>query len=300
MAVVEAHHRAMASAVHVAVAGGPAELTERALARLDFLEQRWSRFIAGSDIDRLNHANGEWIEVDPSTTSLLIAMRRCWTMTRGLVDPTLLPSLMEAGYTTSIDDPARVTHLPEGRSSGSGLSSLEIDPDGRARLDTMVSLDPGSIGKGLAADIVSEELVRSGADAALVNVGGDLSMAGLATPPWHVEVEHPTNPELTSLTLSMVAGGIATSSTRTRTWEKHGVLRHHTIDPRTGSPAETDVASVTTISDMAADAEAWSTAALIAGAGAGYEMLVAAGVDAVIGTSAGAILVTPGLIEEAS
>lgn len=290
----------MASEVHVAVIGGPRDLTARALAALDFLEQKWSRFIGGSDIDRLNHANGEWIEVEPSTMTLLEAMRRCWRMTGGLVDPTVLPALIEAGYSASIDDPGRITDLPAGRLSGGGLSSLEIDPAGRARLDGALSVDPGCIGKGLAADIVSEDLIRAGADAALVNVGGDLSMAGLANPPWHVDVEHPIDPELISLTLSMVAGGVATSSTRTRTWEKDGVMRHHTIDPRTGSPAQTDVASVTTISDMATDAEAWATAAMIAGAGAGYEMLVAAGVDAIIGTTAGNVLLTPGLIEEAS
>ncbi len=290
----------MASEVHVAVAGGPPDLAERALAQLDFLEQKWSRFIAGSDIDRLNHANGEWVDVEPSTTTLLEAMRRSWRITGGLVDPTVLPSLMEAGYTASIDDSGRVTDLPGGRLSGGGLASLEIDPAGRARLDGVLSVDPGCVGKGLAADMVSEDLIRAGADAAFVNVGGDLSMAGLANPPWHIDVEHPVNPELTSLTLSMVAGGIATSSTRTRTWEKDGVTRHHTIDPRTGSPAETDVASVTTISDMAADAEAWATAAVIVGAGGAYEMLVAAGVDAIIGTTSGAVLLTPALIEQAS
>lgn len=300
MEVVEARHRAMASDVHLAIAGGPEDLLRRAKARLDFLEQKWSRFIPGSDIDRLNHAAGKWLEIDASTVTLLTAMRRCWTMTGGLVDPTVLPALVEAGYEASIEDPSRITDLPEGRLSGGGLASLEIDPDGRARLDAALSLDPGCIGKGLAGDIVSEEIIRAGADAALINVGGDLSMSGLANPPWHVEVEHPLSPDVTSLTLSMVAGGIATSSTRTRTWEINGVNRHHTIDPRTGSPAETDVASVTTIADMAADAEAWATAALIAGTGAGYQMLVTAGIDGVIGTTSGGVLLTPRLIEQAS
>lgn len=290
----------MASAVHVAVVGGSADLADHALTRLDYLEQKWSRFLTGSDIDRLNHADGAWTEVDPSTVTLLTAMRRSWSMTQGLVDPTILPSLVAAGYTASIDDPTRITHLPEGRSSGAGLADLEIDEEGRARIGGSVGLDPGCIGKGLAADIVSEELILAGADAALVNVGGDLSMSGMADPAWHVEVEHPINPELTSLTLSLVAGGVATSSTRTRTWEQDRVRRHHTIDPRTGLPATTDVASVTTISDMAADAEAWATAALIVGAGPAYEMLVAAGVDGIIGTASGAVLQTPGLIAKAS
>ena len=41
-----------------------------------------------------------------------------------------------------------------------------------------IRFDPGGIGKGLAADIVTEELITDGAAGALVSVGGDVRVRG--------------------------------------------------------------------------------------------------------------------------
>ena len=41
-----------------------------------------------------------------------------------------------------------------------------------------IRFDPGGIGKGLAADIVTEELIAAGAAGALVSVGGDVRVRG--------------------------------------------------------------------------------------------------------------------------
>ena len=57
---------------------------------------------------------------------------------------------------------------------------------------------------------------------------------------------------------------------------------HHLIDPRTGRPAETDVVTASVLAADASRAEAWATAALIAGLDDGLELLEAAGLPAAL------------------
>ena len=60
-----------------------------------------------------------------------------------------------------------------------GCEGIEIDKaDRTVRLPLGVRFDAGGIGKGLAADIVSEEMWESEAEQVLVNLGGDVRVLG--------------------------------------------------------------------------------------------------------------------------
>ena len=68
-----------------------------------------------------------------------------------------------------------------------------------------VAFDPGGIGKGRAADLVARRALECGATSVLVDIGGDLRLAG--TPPaggWRVEVEDPANPVASLVTLRII------------------------------------------------------------------------------------------------
>jgi thiamine biosynthesis lipoprotein len=265
----------MASELQITVVAGTAHrhLAEAA-ALLDHLERRWSRFLPDSDITRLNDAGGAAVEVDDSTITLLSAMIEGWDVTGGRFDPSILPSLCAAGYDRSIDDPRRVTLLPDGSAHVGGFdatpSPADIDIDvarRRIRLPAGLALDPGGIGKGLAADLAVDRLIDRGAAGALVSVGGDLVVRG--TPPdgaddWVVAVADPLDTGLTR-TIALRAGGVATSSTRSRRWRTVDGERHHTIDPVTAEPSTTDLAAVTVVARSGWLAEVHATAALLAG-----------------------------------
>jgi thiamine biosynthesis lipoprotein len=66
--------------------------------------------------------------------------------------------------------------------------------------------------------------------------------------------------------VAVAAGGLATSSTRVRSWATDGGIAHHVIDPRTGTPAVTPwrTVSVAAVSCLAANVLA--TGALVVGA----------------------------------
>ena len=249
---------------------------------LDHLEGCWSRFLPCSDLTRLNNAAGTAIEVDGSTVTLLSAMIEGWETTSGAFDPSILPSLCTAGYGSSIDDDRRVTLLPDGSVHVGGLDAapspadIEIDVAHRmVRLPAGLALDPGGIGKGLAADLAVGLLIDRGAVGALVSIGGDLVVSG--TPPhgaddWVIAVENPAGCGPAS-TVALRAGGIATSSTRSRRWRTADGEHHHVIDPVTRAPSQTDLAAVTVIARSGWLAEVHATAALLAGSVAAVDHL---------------------------
>lgn len=305
MAVAEHRGRAMASEVHVVVVDGPADAAADVARHLAELEERWSRFLPDSDIARVNRAGGRPVPVHPETLTLVATMLAAWRATDGRCDASVLPALVRAGYAASVEDPRRRTVLPSTATGPGDLAAVEVDPvRGTVTAPAGTVLDPGAVGKGLAADLAVASALRAGAAGVLVGVGGDLSMAG--RPPdggsWVVLVEDPDRPPVdgpgdrpAGWPLTVSGGGVATSSTRSRRWTHQGRPRHHVIDPATGAPARTDLAAVTVVAPTGWEAEAHATAALMAGSGGVVAHLVRLGLAGVAVSDDGRWLATPGL-----
>jgi len=134
------------------------------------------------------------------------------------------------------------------------------------RLPEGTCFDAGGIGKGLAADIVTEEMIQAGASGALVNLGGDLRVRGQApeTDSWVVDIEDPFAPQLAIATVRMVAGAIASSSTLIRSWVHLGQAEHHLIDPRTGDGPTNGIVAASVVAGSGWMAEAFSKVAMLA------------------------------------
>lgn len=303
MAVTELRFRVMACEAHAILvdpAGGAAEHARR---RLEELEDRWSRFLPHSDVSRLNTLPDAVIVVSPDTIVLLAAMKRASRLTDGRYDPALLAEINDAGYSASRDGSGRrsqMAALPARAAiaAGGGIGRVAVDAARSAAIAPAgVGLDPGGIGKGLAADMVVAELLAEGTGGALVGVGGDLAAAG--TPPtedgWCVAIEHPLDSTRGLMTLAIPAGGVATSSTVTRTWLQSGDRRHHVIDPATRTCATTDLAAVTVCASSGWEAEAHATAALLAGGDCVLDYLESHGLDGVAMDLDGVVTASPAL-----
>ena len=298
MAVAELRFQAMASRVQVILVDPAPGAQDYARRRLEDLECRWSRFRADSDISRLNASPEALIIVSPDTIQLLATMRQAWRLTDRRYDPTMLSAIIAAGYTTSIDGSGKKSVMAGLSAHGHSIGDVMIDPvTSAAMVPTGVGLDPGGIGKGLAADMVVTELLAGGTGGALVSVGGDLAAAG-TTPTaagWYVSVEHPLDSSRELMTLALEAGGIATSSTLTRTWSQNGDSRHHVIDPITGTCATTDLAAVTVIARAGWEAEAHATAALLCGSEQALDYLDGRELAGIAMTLDGAMSMSPAL-----
>ena len=113
-----------------------------------------------------------------------------------------------------------------------------------------------------------------------MNVGGDLRVHGVAPdgPAWGIEVEGPFGGAARGV-LSLADGAVATSSRTRRVLSDGG---HHLIDPATGLPAASGVASATADHRTGWIAEVLAKASFLAGAEQGCHLLEAADVDGLL------------------
>lgn len=296
--MAEAEHivEVMGTRAHVIVVAPELEhaevLAHSAVARLRNLENTWSRFLPTSELSRVNAQAGTPVPVSRDTELLLTRAVEAWDRTDGLFDPTVLPALIAAGYDRSfseIDADAALARRPA--EPAPGCADIVVR-DHRVTLPAGVSIDPGGIGKGLAADLAIDLVMTAGATGACVNVGGDLRAAGTspAGRPWTVTVDHP-------LRLDRVIGGVEiadaalVSSWRTRrAWGPDSDRRHHVIDPATGSPAKSGLAGVTVAAEEAWWAEALATAIFLSGPDAAPALARRHGCGAILVRDDGSLL----------
>jgi thiamine biosynthesis lipoprotein len=290
--------RAMGVQATVAVVGGDrAGLALAARSRIDELERRWSRFIADSEVSRLVPGAANLVSQD--TYTLVECAVAGWRLTGGRFDPTVRDAVIAAGYDRSfeqLDGRAGATDVTRRSESEPvvvpGCEGIELDPVvSDVRLPEGVRIDPGGIGKGLAADLVVAETMAAGARGVLVNLGGDIRVVGESPDgsPWTVGVEDPFDPEREIARFVMADGAVATSSRRWRRFTGPDGPAHHLVDPRTGRPAEGSVEAATAVGGQGWAAEVYATAAFLAGAVDGVNLLGAAGLDGLVVTADGAI-----------
>lgn len=252
--------RAMATDCTITVVGhDPAVLIERGMDRVAHLEHLWSRFRDDSEISRLNGANGTPTPVSHETQMLVSMMKAAHAATRGAYNPTLLPLQLSSGDTTSLDGHP-IPPISANARVWDTLDDLVVFDDGTVGLPPTMTLDPGGIGKGLAADIVAGELVDAGADAACVNIGGDLRIARRPSceHSWPVTICSPRDVTITDERLSLLDGAVATSDRAARRRPDGTTQRHHfSPDSR-----DLEVLGATVIASSAAWAEAWTKHAM--------------------------------------
>jgi thiamine biosynthesis lipoprotein len=258
---------AMGTTVEVTLVGGAPSLLTIARGRIRDLELRWSRFLPASEVSRLNAAGGAPVRVSPETVTLLTAARDASVLTDGRFDPLLLDAVEAIGYRETFATLDRPIAGPAPVRHHAGAAAITIEPDARTvALPAGARLDPGGIGKGLAADLVAGELRSIGAAGVCVNVGGDLRVAGAApgtADAWVVAVRDAPDDEPIAH-VAVADGGVATTSRSRRRWTTaDGIARHHVVDPRTGRSADTPVLHATAIAADAWRAEVLSTVAFL-------------------------------------
>ena len=246
------------------ISGADPHLLEVAGERVQQLESLWSRFLPHSDISRLNGAGGIPVEVSADTVELLRASATAWKTTNGAFDPTLLPALTALGYAKSRTKSTHETQLPNHVTSGGDPSLIRVDGC-RVQFPPHLTIDPGGVGKGLAADIVARELHSQGGESALVEIGGDVSVSGHSPyGRWVVNIWDPYRTEPVHQ-IALQTGGVATSSICLRTWPSDsGPKFHHLIDPVTHTPTRNGVIACTVIAGTSAWAEAFTKVAFAA------------------------------------
>lgn len=256
-----------------------------------------SRFRADSALTVANVNAGRPVAVPRDLVSLVRTALTAAEQTDGAVDPTVGADLVALGYDRDI---AAVRGRDVG---GRWVDAPAVRPTWRdVRLDDAAGLltvpvgtvlDLGATAKAATADRAAGCLQGRFGGGVLVELGGDLAVAGDAPDPrgWSVAVgEREGDP---GQAVVLHGGGMATSTTTVRAWRQRGAPVHHVVDPRTGRPTGGTWRTVTVAAPSALAANVASTAALVLGDGA-VSWLARRGVAARLVATGGAVRVVGG------
>jgi thiamine biosynthesis lipoprotein len=157
----------------------------------------------------------------------------------------------------------------------------------------------GGIAKGTVVDKGIAWLGSHGAEAALINAGGDIRGFGFKPDgePWRVGLRHPREKGklVPNVRLPVVDSAVVTSGDYERSFVIDGTRYHHILNPRTGMPA-TGLISVTLSAPTAELADALATAVFVLGPAEGLALAErTADVDAILITDDERILATSGV-----
>lgn len=239
---------------------------------------------------------GEWQEISPALYETLTLAQELAHRSNGAFDVT-------AGALTELWERARAEKLPPSSEEVAearvcvGYEFLElntVEENGQKRyqarlLRTGMKIDRGALIKGLALDGIHQSWQTAGIANALADLGTS-SILGMGMnaegAPWQIGIRNPRGEGRSDLiaVLPLDHEVLSSSGDDERFFLYEGRRYHHIIDPRTGYPAETGLASVTVILPMETDDPVWrghmgllsdmlSTAVFVLGAEEGQKLL---------------------------
>jgi FAD:protein FMN transferase len=240
-------------------------------AEVDAIDRACSRFRLDSELSMVNRAGGRPVRVSKLCLEAVTAALRAAELTSGMVDPTVGTALQRIGYDRDFaliepgGPPIRVALR-----AAPGWQHVAVDrSESIIRMPKGVELDLGATAKALCADRAARRAAEITGTGVLVSLGGDVAVAG--PPPedgWAVRVTHHHADPVArgGPVVAIRSGGLATSSTSVRRWQRGGWVMHHVIDPSTGAPAVEHWQTVSVAAGSCLDANIASCAAVIMGA----------------------------------
>jgi FAD:protein FMN transferase len=268
-------------------AGSPSEAVVLAKRRLLAWHRQFSRFEPSSELSRLNRDRRETVPVSAMMTRFVEAALHAAAITGGLVDPTLVDAIEQAGYGqdfagTEVPPTDLVSHVSLRRpASPHPLARWrEVSVDrrhGTVSRPIGVRLDSGGIAKGLFGDVLAG--VLSWHQSFAVDAAGDIRLGGAGGLARPVQIASPNHPDAILHSFDLADGAVATSGITKRSWiDGRGRLAHHLLDPATGDPVFTGIVQATALAPSGVEAEALAKAAVLSGPDAAAGWLVHGGV----------------------
>ncbi|MGX7681913.1 FAD:protein FMN transferase [Jatrophihabitans sp. DSM 45814] len=238
-----------------------------------------SRFRIDSELNWANVNNGRPVAVSRTLVNLVETALGEASRSSGAVDPTLGRDIVRLGYDRDItligDSDLPVEPRPGNGSAAaddeyrqSGWRDVKLDRfAGLLTVPTGCALDLGATAKAQTADWAAEDLRDRYDCDVLVEIGGDIAVANTSRSgrrgSWQIAVAEKAGGPGQQVTLA--AGGLATSSTVIRRWQRGDVEISHIIDPASGRSAAGRWRTVTVCADSATHANTCSTAAIVLG-----------------------------------
>ena len=243
-----------------------------------------STYLFDSEITQFN--NHESTASYPISNDFTFVVERSlyWSeLTDGAFDITLVPLLYLWGFgpgqSGELGNTFPEESIVQKRRTHIGYKKLTTNKSYLQKKDPYMKIDLNAIAKGYGVDAVYSLLESIGMNNIMVEIGGEVRTKGKnrKNKPWTIAVETPdlenAGSKTISWALSLENKAMATSGDYRNYYEIDGIRYSHEIDPRTGYPAQTGVASATVVASNCMDADALATALVIMGAESGLQLI---------------------------
>ncbi|MET0266521.1 MAG: FAD:protein FMN transferase, partial [Duganella sp.] len=214
------------------------QLAQQAIAEVQRIEHKYSRYRPDSVVSRINAAagpGGEAVECDAETLALLGYAAALFEASGGLFDITS-GVLRQAWDFRQPRVPSSATLEP--LLALVGWRHVRCEGNWVQLQHSGMELDFGGFGKEYAADRAATVLMEAGVRHGYVNLGGDMRFIGprLDGRPWSIGIQDPRDSNATIASIPISTGALTTSGDYERYFELDGERYCHILDPRTGMP----------------------------------------------------------------
>lgn len=218
-----------------------------------------------SPLNNVNKHAGEKVEVTPEIAEMTLEALTIADMTHSAFEPMIGPlvNLWKIGFggdhvpsDEAIKEAIRrVDHRHVRVTEENGKWFMQIGRD--------QNVDMGAIAKGYIGQKLAEKLKAAGATHALLDLGGNIVAMGekYSGTPWRIGLQSPDKSRGSYFAVVAASDtNVITSGAYERNFEKNGHRYGHILNPTTGQPVATDIASVTIVDQNGARADALCTA----------------------------------------
>lgn len=232
-------------------------------------EKQLSLYYEDSEISKLNeNAGEEFVTLSAYTYDLLKQAKKYCEDTGGLFDITIAPLTKLWAVTSDKPSVPEQKDIDEAKALVNYQDILLEDSTLSAKLKNKgQAVDLGGLAKGKFCDDLKKIAEQYQITSGYVSIGGNLMVIGNDNgKDFTFGIRDPLGGEEAYFaTISLPNKTMATTGTYERFFEVDGVVYHHVLDPRTGYPAESDLLSVSVISEDGMLGDFLSTAIFLGG-----------------------------------
>ena len=214
-----------------------------------------------SELSRFNRTTDASVVLSPPLWEVFRLAQSISARTRGAFDITVAPLVDAWGFGPSRRE--RIVPDAEVRALEArvGWQKLALDAQSRTIRKTHpgVRADLSGIAKGYGVDRAAAALDGLGIGNYMIEAGGEVRVRGhnAAGAPWQIAIEQPDAvPQRPRVVVPLRDSAIATSGDYRIYFERDGERYCHEIDPATGCPIRTGIASVSVVAAECATADA--------------------------------------------
>lgn len=251
------------------------ECLDECFAMAQRYENLFSAAIEGSDIERINSADGKPVTVDDETIALLKKGLTYCELSQGNFDITI--GSLSSLWNFSENDGT----VPDASAIADAVAltdyhTIQIDGNTVTVTNPDIKLDLGGIAKGYIADRMKEYLNDSGITSGIINLGGNVLTIGPKSnhENYKIGIQKPFSKEGSSIAVIGIKDAtVVSSGVYERCFYAGDTLYHHILNPATGYPYNNNLLGVTIICPHSVDGDGLSTTCFTLGLEDGMKLI---------------------------